>query len=64
MKHAKSKNQVLNYQILNKCFFAAIIFLCAFIVPANAIEKKINFEVQALLNALGYEVGVVDGKLG
>jgi hypothetical protein len=30
-------------------------------LPSYSAENKLSFETQALLNALGYKVGVVDG---
>jgi hypothetical protein len=39
-----------------------ILLLSAF--PSYSAENKLSFETQALLNALGYKVGVVDGAFG
>ena len=33
-------------------------------LPSYSAENKLSFETQALLNALGYKVGVVDGAFG
>jgi len=33
-------------------------------LPSFSAENKLSFETQALLNALGYKVGVVDGAFG
>ena len=38
------------------------ILAVAFSAPLKADEKKLPFEAQALLNALGYDLGPVDGK--
>ena len=40
------------------------ILAVAFSAPLKADEKKLPFEAQALLNALGYDLGPVDGKFG
>ncbi|WP_435137529.1 peptidoglycan-binding domain-containing protein [Pseudopelagicola sp. nBUS_19] len=45
-----------------KAMFCVLTF--AFSAPLKADEKKLSFEAQALLIALGYDLGAVDGQFG
>ena len=50
--------------IKDLCKAMFCILAVAFSAPLKADERKLPFEAQALLNALGYDLGPVDGKFG